>query len=59
MNQMINTIKELKIYLLLWGSQSLSYLGSSMTGYALLIWVYQKNHSALGVSLLADVPICL
>lgn len=53
MNQFINTIKELRIYLLLWGSQSLSYLGSSMTSYALLIWVYQRNHSALGVSLLA------
>lgn len=53
MNQMMKNIKELKAFLLLWGSQSLSSLGSSMTGYALLIWVYQRNHSALGVSLLA------
>ncbi len=53
MNRFLNQIKELKNYLLLWGSQSLSSLGSSMTGYALLIWVYQQNKSALGVSLLA------
>lgn len=53
MNQIIKTIKELKTYLLLWGSQGLSYLGSSMTSYALLIWVYQRNNSALSVSLLA------
>ena len=53
MKNILNQIKELKTYLLLWGSQSLSFLGSSMTGYALLIWVYQKNSSALGVSLLA------
>jgi MFS family permease len=62
MKQIIKTIKELEIYLLLWGSQGLSYLGSSMTGYALLIWVYQKNHSTLGVSLLAvctNLPLIL
>ncbi len=53
MNNIIKTIKELRTYLLLWGSQSLSSLGSSMTSYALLIWVYQRNNSALGVSLLA------
>lgn len=46
-------IKELKDFLILWGSQSFSSLGSSMTSYALLIWVYQQSNSTLGVSLLA------
>lgn len=49
----INQIKELKDFLILWGSQSLSSLGSSMTSYALLIWVYQQKNSTLGVALLA------
>lgn len=53
MKKILSQLNEIKSFLLLWGSQSLSSLGSSMTGYALLIWVYQKNNSALGVSLLA------
>ncbi len=53
MKNIYHQLKLLKAFLLLWGSQSLSFLGSSMTGYALLIWVYQQNNSALGVSLLA------
>lgn len=46
-------IKDLKEFLLLWGSQSISALGSSMTGYALLIWVYQQKVSVMSVALLA------
>lgn len=52
-NEFFNQIQELRKFLILWSSQSLSSLGSSMTAYALLIWVYEQNHSALGVSLLA------
>jgi MFS family permease len=52
-NEFFKQIKELRKFLILWGSQSLSSLGSSMTAYALLIWVYEQSHSALGVSLLA------
>lgn len=40
-------IKELKNYILLWSSQSLSQLGSNMTSFALSIWVYEKTNSAL------------
>lgn len=49
----ISQLKEMQDFLLLWGSQSLSSLGSAMTGYALLIWVYQQKHSATSVALLA------
>lgn len=47
------SIKDLKVFLLLWSSQSISTLGSSMTSYALLIWVYQQKASAMSVALLA------
>lgn len=40
-------------YLLLWGTQSLSTLGSGMTGYALVLWLYQKTGSALQTALLS------
>ena len=49
----LNQIKELKNFLILWISQSFSTLGSSMTNYALLIWVYQQKQSTIGVALLA------
>jgi Bacterial protein of unknown function (DUF894). len=49
----LNQIKELQNFLILWISQSFSTLGSSMTSYAILIWVYQQKHSTMGVALLA------
>lgn len=51
--KLFTTIIDLKVFLLLWSSQSISALGSSMTSYALLIWVYQQNPSVMGVALLA------
>jgi MFS transporter, DHA3 family, macrolide efflux protein len=45
-------ISEAKTFLLLWITQSFSGLGSSMTGYALVIWSYQQKGSALATSLL-------
>ncbi len=50
---MINCLKNLRSYLLLWGTQALSGLGSAMTNFALLIWLYQKNGSALETALLS------
>ncbi len=44
---------ELKPYLLLWGTQSLSALGSGMTGYALVLWLYRETDSALETALLS------
>lgn len=44
---------EWKPFLLLWGTQSLSGLGSSMTSYALVIWSYTQSGSALSTALLS------
>lgn len=52
---MKNIIKELKIFLILWSTQSLSQLGSAMTGFALALWVYEKTGSALQT---AALTIC-
>ena len=43
----------LHTFILLWATQALSALGSSMTSYALVIWSYQQTGSALSTSLLA------
>lgn len=45
--------KSLKPYLLLWGTQSLSSLGSAMTGYALILWLYRQSGSALETAMLS------
>lgn len=42
-----------KKYIIFWLSQSVSQLGSAMTGFALILWVYTKNNSALTVSLMS------
>lgn len=44
---------KLKSYLLLWSTQSLSALGSGMTSYALVLWLYLKSGSATRTALLA------
>lgn len=41
-----------KSYILLWISQSVSQLGSAMTGFALDIWAFKQTNSAMTVSLL-------
>lgn len=45
--------KDYKKYIVLWLSQSVSGLGSSMTGYALVLWAYGQSHSAMSVSLMS------
>ena len=49
-------IKELREFLLLWGSQAVSALGTAMTEYALAIWAYEKEGTASSVTLLT---ICI
>lgn len=46
------TFMEMKSFLLLWSTQSLSGLGSAMTSYALVIWSYSQKGSALMTALL-------
>lgn len=50
---MKNLIKELKTFLILWSTQSLSQLGSAMTNFALTLWLYQQTGSALKTALLS------
>lgn len=45
--------KQLKPYLLLWSTQTLSALGSGMTSYALVLWLYLRTGSALQTALLS------
>ena len=45
-------IKELRSFLLLWGSQSVSELGTAMTSYALTIWIYEQKGTASSITLL-------
>ncbi len=47
------TIKELRYFLILWVTQSLSTLGSSITSFALILWSYQEQGSALTTALLS------
>ncbi len=44
--------KSLKTYILLWGTQSFSALGSGLTGYSLVLWLYVQSGSALKTALL-------
>ena len=39
-------------FLLLWGSQTISSLGTEMTAYALTVWVYSQQGTASSLSLL-------
>ena len=43
----------IKSYLLLWSTQTLSALGSGMTSYALVLWLYLRSGSALQTALLS------
>lgn len=47
-----STVTELKDFLLLWGSQTVSSLGTAMTEYALVVWVYGQQGTASSVTLL-------
>ena len=42
-----------KRYIIFWLSQALSQLGSAMTGFALVLWAYTQNGSAMTVSLMS------
>lgn len=50
-----NTYIELRDFLILWSTQGLSQLGSSMTGFALSLWLYEQTGSSLRT---ATLTIC-
>ena len=47
MKRKLFDLRGLKYFLILWSTQALSALGSAMTGFALVIWSYQQEGSAL------------
>ncbi len=60
-NKTLN-FKGLKNFFILWGTQAFSALGSSMTSFALVIWSYQQQGSALttaGLSIFSYAPYVL
>lgn len=52
MKKYIKDLREMRSYLLLWFTQMISGLGSAMTSYALVIWSYTQEGSALRTALL-------
>lgn len=44
-------IKSMNTFFAVWSGQVVSVLGSSMTGFALGIWIYQQTGSAIGFAL--------
>lgn len=52
MNRFLKTIGEMRLYLILWFTQMLSGLGSAMTAFALVVWSYSFDGSALKTALL-------
>ncbi len=54
-NKKQNNNKSLRDFYILWSTQSLSQLGSAITGFALTLWLYEKTGSALST---AALTIC-
>lgn len=48
-----NIVFELKDFLILWSTQGISQLGSSITAFALTLWLYENTGSALSTAALA------
>lgn len=51
-NKFKTDLHELKYFLILWVTQSFSQLGSGATNFALVLWSYQQQGSALSTALL-------
>jgi len=51
-NTFMTTLREMRVFLVLWLTQTFSSLGSAMTSYALVLWSYEQQGSALVTALL-------
>lgn len=47
-----NTLQELKPFLIIWFGQFVSLVGTSMTRFALIIWIYKQTNDAFNIALL-------
>lgn len=62
MKRKLFDLRGLKYFLILWSTQAFSALGSAMTGFALVIWSYQQEGSALttaGLTVASYAPYVL
>ena len=48
-----NIFAGLRDFLILWGSQAVSMLGTAMTNFALIVWVYEQEGTASSIALLS------
>ncbi len=48
-----NILTELRDFLMLWSSQAVSALGTAMTSFALIVWVYGQKGTASSITLLS------
>lgn len=48
----MKTKNELRDFYILWSTQSISQLGSSITAFALTLWLYEQTGSSLGTAML-------
>ncbi len=53
MKPFFSSLAGLKTFFIVWSTQNLSILGSAMTSFALVIWSYQQQGSALTTALLS------
>lgn len=44
-------MNERKRYLIFWAGQAVSQLGSAMTNFALIVWMYQRTQAAMAASI--------
>lgn len=57
----MNTLREMRTFLILWVTQAFSGLGSAVTSYALVVWSYTKEGSALvtaGLMISSHCALC-
>ena len=52
MNKLSGSLRGMRGFLTLWLTQAFSALGSSMTAFALVVWSYQAEGSALSTAML-------
>lgn len=56
--KMINSLFGLRSFLILWGFQTVSELGTAMTNYALIIWVYGQRGDATSLTVMTLCAFC-
>lgn len=52
-------IKELRSFLILWGSQAVSSFGTAMTNFSLIIWDYKQQGTVSSIKLCSYLPSIL